>query len=253
MTHQLQTGVLVGIDRFEAVEPTADPTSAASEPGQNVSYPAYHIFNSAVMAATDGTIVGTYDKMHRVMFGEYIPLAKWLPFLYRITPVTGGIEPGYGPASLEQGGVLYAPNICYETVLPHVIRRQMTELTRQGKIPDVLVNLTNDAWFWGSSELEMHLACGIFRAVEMRTPLVVAANGGLSAVIDSRGRVRKVTKRLQTAFLLADLTLPVRRTTAPSYYAAAGDWFAIGCLLFCVTFGLRNAISSRRKTVISPS
>ena len=69
-------------------------------------------------------------------------------------------------------------------MLPQLIRRQVVELAQLGKTPDVLVNLTNDAWYWGSSELDMHLASGVFRAVEMRTPLVVAANRGLSAYVD---------------------------------------------------------------------
>jgi apolipoprotein N-acyltransferase len=66
--------------------------------------------------------------------------------------------------------MLISPNICYESVLPHVIRRQINTLQAEGKEPDVLVNLTNDGWFWGSSELDLHLACGIFRAVECRKP-----------------------------------------------------------------------------------
>ena len=60
-----------------------------------------HVFNSAALVDRDGKIVGTYDKMHRVMFGEYIPFADWLPFLYRITPLTGGIVAGAEPAALR--------------------------------------------------------------------------------------------------------------------------------------------------------
>ena len=83
-----------------------------------------------------------------------------------------------------------APNICYETVLPQVIRRQVNALAAEGREPDILVNLTNDGWFWGSSELDMHLACGVFRAVECRKPLLVAANTGFSAWIDGDGNIR---------------------------------------------------------------
>ena len=82
-----------------------------------------------------------------------------------------------------------APNICYETVLSHVIRGQVNALTAEGREPDVLINLTNDGWFWGSSELDMHLACGVFRAVECRKPLLIAANTGFSAWIDGDGRI----------------------------------------------------------------
>jgi apolipoprotein N-acyltransferase len=94
----------------------------------------------------------------------------------------------------------------------------------------VLVNLTNDAWYWGSSELDMHLACGVFRAVECRTPLVIAANGGLSASIDADGRILKESKRQTTDVLLADITIDPRN----SLYAATGDWLAGICLVCCV-------------------
>ena len=63
----------------------------------------------------------------------------------------------------------------------------------------MLVNLTNDAWYWGSSELDMHLACGVFRAVETRMPLVIAANGGISAWIDRTGRVLRQSLGKQTS------------------------------------------------------
>ena len=85
--------------------------------------------------------------------------------------------------------ICLVPNICYETVLPHVIRNQLVALRQQGQEPQILVNVTNDGWFWGSSELEQHLACGVFRTVECRRPMVIAANTGISASIDASGRI----------------------------------------------------------------
>ncbi len=246
LVRQLDTAVLVGIDRHVVVEGggrVEEVREGAVRPRVE-----FESFNSAVMVDRHGKIVGTYDKMHRVMFGEYIPLAHWFPALYRLTPLTGGIEPGRQPAGLEVEGVVYAANICYETVLPHVIRRQVAELARLGKKPDVLVNLTNDAWFWGSSELDMHLACGVLRAVEMRTPLVIAANGGLSAAIDFRGEVRQVSRRLAPEVLLVDVELG----TNESLYLATGDWFALGCLL-CCTFLAQAGWRGRGQLAIQKS
>jgi apolipoprotein N-acyltransferase len=134
-------------------------------------------------------------------------------------------------------GVVYAPNICYESALPQLIRQQVVELARRGQTPDVLVNLTNDAWFWGSAELDMHLACDVLRAVEMRTPLVVAANRGLSAHIDHTGRVIVVSNRDQPDKLLTDVALPPRRGANPSLYARFGDWFSSACFACCVALG----------------
>jgi apolipoprotein N-acyltransferase len=187
--------------------------------------------------------VGTYDKVHRVMFGEYIPFADWFPFLYRLTPLTGGISAGAAPVVLESDGKHYSPNICYETVIPHVVRQQA--LAGAGAPPDVLVNLTNDAWYWGSSELDMHLACGVFRAVETRIPLAIAANGGLSAWIDAAGRIRAVSKRRQPEVIIADV-VPGNHF---SVYVLLGDAFAGACLAFCVVLvvvGWRDGRAQRR-------
>ena len=91
------------------------------------------------------------------------------------------------------GRLRIAPNICYETVLSHVIRDQINALKAGGQPPNVLVNLTNDGWFWGSSELDMHLACGVFRAVECRMPLVDRGQHGLFG-LDRRRRTHRAAR-----------------------------------------------------------
>ena len=183
--------------------------------------------NSAVLAGRQGQIVGRYDKLHLVMFGEYVPLAQWFPGLYRLTPLGGGLTSGHAPVVLEVEGVRYAPNICFESVLPHLVARQLRASAARGEPPDVLVNLTNDAWFWGSSELDMHLACGVFRAVEFRKPFLIASNSGLSAWIDSDGRIREQGPRRRKAVIHAAVELDRRE----SLYLAMGDWPAGLCVV----------------------
>ncbi len=230
LSRELNVPVLVGLDRvFWAPRP--EDWDPKLEPGFPFTY---EQFNSSAAFDRAGQLVGTYDKMHLLPFGEYIPFVHWLPFLKNYSPITGGAQPGAGPAAIEIDGVVYSPNICYETVLPQLIRRQAAELSRQGKTPDVLVNLTNDAWYWGSSELDMHLASGVFRAVEMRTPLVVAANRGLSAHVDCLGRIVAATERDVPTSLVATVTLPPRSGVFPSPFAAYGDWFALACLVCCI-------------------
>jgi apolipoprotein N-acyltransferase len=211
------------------------------------------VFNSAVLVDRDGKIVGTYDKMHRVMFGEYIPFADWIPYLYRITPLTGGIVAGAEPAALRlDANHRVAPNICYETAIPHVIRRQVAMLNSRGEPAVALVNLTNDAWYWGSSELDMHLACDVFRAVETRVPLVVAANGGISASIDHLGRVRARLGKQVSDYLIADIEPSVLQ----SPYVRCGDWFAGLCLAGCVFLAIvewRARRALRNRVVAPPS
>ena len=185
-------------------------------------------YNSAALVNSSGKMLGHYHKVHRVLFGEYIPFAESLPWLYRLTPLTGGIKSG----SLEQlpiklNHVRLATNICFESTVPHLIRHQVNSARLQGQPADVLVNLTNDAWFWGSSELDMHLNCAVFRAIECRKPWVAAANNGLSMSIDASGRRLWVSPRQAEAVHVADVKFDNRH----SFYLAIGDWFAGLCLL----------------------
>jgi apolipoprotein N-acyltransferase len=249
---RLETPVLVGIDRahFPAA---ASPAEEAPPPRR---------YNSAAMVDRDGNLLGTFDKVHRVMFGEYIPFARSLPVLYRFTPLTGGIEPGDGPVVFEVEGNYYAPSICYETVVPHVMRRQAATQVMRGtpdpasngpsgkpaRTADVLVNMTNDAWYWGSSELDMHLACGIFRAIETRKPLLIAANGGISAWIDSFGRIRAQSPRMKPDIILAD----VEPRDMTSWYVEFGDWFAGVCLALSAVFAIVGWRTRRTHSSLTP-
>jgi len=187
-------------------------------------------YNSAVIADRTGKVTGRYDKMHLVMFGEYVPFATYFPWLYRLTPLHGGLTSGDRPQSFAAGVTNYAPNICYESTIPQLIRNQVSVLRERKQEPDVLVNLTNDGWFHGSSELNMHLICGVFRAVECRKPLLIAANTGISAWIDSEGQIQKQGRRLNSEFIIADTRIDSRR----SPYLVVGDWPAGLCLLMCV-------------------
>lgn len=187
-------------------------------------------FNSAVHVTRQGQLVARYDKMHRVMFGEYVPFVEQFPWLQDLTPLPTSSNAGRRPVAMELDPLRISPNICYETVLAHVIRRQVTTLARAGREPDVLVNLTNDGWFWGSSELDMHLACGVFRAVECRKPLLIAANTGFSAWIAADGRILAQGPRRAEAVLLAEVKPDPRK----SWYLRYGDVPAGICLAGCL-------------------
>ncbi|HEX2475167.1 MAG TPA: apolipoprotein N-acyltransferase, partial [Lacipirellulaceae bacterium] len=237
LVRRLNTSALIGVERLHF---PASPNSTDEAP-RPLRY------NSAALVNRGGEIVGTYDKVHRVVFGEFIPFAKSLPWLYTLTPLTGGIEAGERPVVLELDDKFYAPNICYETVVPHVIRAQANARAREKYRPDVLINLTNDAWYWGSSELDMHLACGVFRAIETRTPLVIAANGGISAWIDQCGRIRAQSPRQAPDVIIAD----VEKFPQRSLYMLFGDWFAGLCLACCVAFALVGWHHQRRASLDS--
>ncbi len=224
---ELGAAILVGVDRYVAVKDKTVRDASGRAPGYRIDG-----YNSSAMVDRAGKLLGTYDKMHLLPFGEYIPFVRWLPFLRSYSPITGGALPGERPAMIFLDDVSYSVNICYETVLPHLIRRLWNDAD-SSLDPEVMVNLTNDAWYWGSSELDMHLASGVFRAVEMRTPLVVAANRGLSAYVDYMGRVVEVTERNRAATLVANVRLNPRRAN-PSVFAQWGDWPALACLICCM-------------------
>jgi apolipoprotein N-acyltransferase len=107
-----------------------------------------------------------------------------------------------------------------------LIRQHVLQLEKQGASPDVLVNLTNDGWFHGSSILDLHLRCGIFRAIENRRPLLIAANTGISAHIDGSGRVLSRGPKRKPQILVVKVQ-PDGRT--PLYHTL-GDWPAWACL-----------------------
>ncbi len=201
-------------------------------------------FNSALFVNRHGAFGARYDKMHPVLFGEYIPFGERFPWLYRLTPLGGGLTSGTKAESGIAAGATICPSICYETVMPHVIRRQVAQLRAEGREPDLLVNVTNDGWFWGSSELDLHLICGVFRAIECRKPMVIAANTGFSASIDANGRILAQGPRRAAEVIIAETKLDDR----DSLYLHLGDIPAGVCLLGCIGLawsGFRNRRASQ--------
>jgi apolipoprotein N-acyltransferase len=118
--------------------------------------------------------------------------------------------------------------------VPHLIRRQVVELGRRGTPADVLVNVTNDGWFWGTAILDLHFRCAIFRAIENRKPVIIAANTGFSGWIDGNGRVLAQGPRRAARVLVADV-VPDGRA---SPYRLIGDWPAIFCALACLVLAV---------------
>jgi apolipoprotein N-acyltransferase len=202
---------------------------------------ALRYFNSLAVIDPSGEPAAIYDKHHLVPFGEYVP---WLsPLADRpgwewLTTFTGsallGYTPGPGPAVLELGGLvqgagLALPLICYEAVFARHLR--------VSERPDWVMQLTNDAWFGAYSGPFQHLALARLRAIEQGLPLVRAANTGVSAVIDGRGRVVASLGLGLEGVVDADLpgALP------PTPYARSGDLpWQLALVLALGTFALRR-------------
>jgi apolipoprotein N-acyltransferase len=199
-----------------------------------------HSYNSALLLDSRGQVVSRYLKMHLVMFGEYVPLVHVFPFLSRLTPIEEGLNRGTSPAGMRVGGVVYAPTICFESSVSHLVVETANWLAARGEEPDVLINVTDDGWFYGSALLDHHLACGVLRAVEARKPFVIAANTGFSALIDAAGNIRVKGPRRQPAVLEMDIPLP----SVNSPFRTVRDWpvmfLAAVCVVALLTRGRRS-------------
>ncbi len=181
--------------------------------------------------------------MHLVPFGEYFPLIDTIPWLAALTPYGNqklhSLTAGQKPLALPLGPYRLAVSICFEDTVPHVIRQSFTGENAADQ-PDVLINLSNDGWFHGSAELDMHLASGVFRAIENRVPLARAVNTGLSALVDGNGEIRESLAKEFKGVL--SVTVPLDRRT--SYYSMWGDWLGLTCL--AISIGLLPLAVLRR-------
>lgn len=176
-------------------------------------------FNTALFISPNAELLGVYKKRHLVMFGEYVPGLSWFPNLQRmigLATLDVGKEPF--PFTINKATVL--PLICFENMLPQLVQKQLRECRSLGREVDVLVTLTNDGWFRGSSMLDHHLACGRMAAVANRRPMLVAANTGISAWIDGSGRLLERTKKMQAAHIVAKPT----RDNRVGLWTWIGDW-----------------------------
>jgi len=184
----------------------------------------YRVWNSVQAVNANGEIVATYDKFHLVPFGEYMPLRWLLPF-EKITPGAVDFSAGPGPQTMVLPGLpSVSPLVCYEVIFPG-------NVTDPRNRPGWLLNVTNDGWFGISSGPHQHLASARLRAVEEGLPLARAANTGISAIIDSYGRLR-MSLALGTAGVL-DGALPA--ALPATLYARFGDFIFLMMFLAGLT------------------
>ena len=194
------------------------------------------LWNSAFLAS-GGTTVGHYDKIRLVPFGEYVPLRRALFFAEKLVRDVGDFQFGTNDQPLA-GIVKYGPAICYEIVFPQLTRTQI----RNGAT--VLVTVTNDAWYDGTSAPAQHLAQARLRAVEGDRYLLRAATTGISAFIDPAGQVIESLPMGQQGIVYG--RFQPRSTMTP--YMRFGDWFAwvaVGVVLVAIVRRRTHESSSR--------
>lgn len=177
--------------------------------------------NSAFLLSPSGETVGRADKMHLVPFGEYVPLGNILTFINKIVVGIGDFAPGENAVPLDAGGTKLGTQVCYEVIFPELARQYVRSGAR------VLVAITNDAWFGRSSAPYQHLSISIFRAIETRTPLIRAANTGITAIVDQNGHISTMTG----IFVEGYRTGEIEPGSGESIYLTIGDAPAWICLL----------------------
>ncbi len=190
-------------------------------------------YNSAYLINRAGVIAGRYDKYRLVPFGEYVPYKEWLPFIGKMVEQVGDFKAGERDRVLDWRDRKLGVQICYEIIFPNLSRL----LTANGA--NLLINLTNDAWYGRSSAPYQHFSMARMRAVENRRAVVRAANTGISGIIDPVGRVMVKSRLFEEAAI--DDTVPLM--TDLSIYSQWGDWLPAGCAaataigLLAVIFG----------------
>jgi apolipoprotein N-acyltransferase len=160
-------------------------------PNAGASNGANSVYNSVQVVESAGTILDSSDKVHLVPFGEYLPFSNLLNRIgfRQFVAIPGGFEPGVRRKALNVPGLpLVSPLICYEAIFPGEVTPQIWPAGRD-KRPGLLLNVTNDGWFGRYVGPHQHFAQARLRSIEEGLPLVRAANTGISAVVDSYGRI----------------------------------------------------------------
>jgi apolipoprotein N-acyltransferase len=199
------------------------------------------VYDSAFVLTPEGQVAERYDKSQLVPFGEYVPfqdlLGRFLQAVARGIAATG-VTPGAAPRALGiplpgpgAGRLTAGVPICYELLFPDLVRR----FVHDGA--ELLLAITNDAWYGRTGAPYQFLAMTALRSAETGVWTARAANTGVSAIIDARGRVRSQTRLFERAWLVADL--PLRSAAAgATAYVRHGDWLAVACWIALGALGI---------------
>ncbi len=201
------------------------------------------VWVGAKLLDPEGRLTFRYHKMQLVPFGEYVPFARLLGALgvEKLVQEVGSFTPGAEAVVGTIGAHPFGLTICYEAIFPQLVRR----FTVGGA--ELLANITNDGWYGRTSAPYQHFAMARLRAVENGRSLARAANTGISALIDPRGRVLAGTQLFERRSLVGDVPL-VREST---FYARHGDLFAWLCV--AVTVGLTLHALGRSRRAAQPA
>jgi apolipoprotein N-acyltransferase len=228
---QQLTEVARQTNSFLVVGSTAEAPAPA---GGNVS-----LFNSALVVDPNGRALGRYDKIHLVPFGEYVPMQSWLFFATKLTREVGDFARGTERRAFDLNGLKAGVFICYESIFPGEVR----QFTANGA--QVLINISNDAWYGETGAPFQHLEMARMRAIENHRWILLATNNGVTSSIDPAGRIVKKAERNVRTTLVA----PFSPQTEVTFYSRYGDVFAGTCVVISL-FIVFVRIRFRARTLI---
>ena len=200
--------------------------------------------NRAYLLSPQGWNTGYYDKIHLVPFGEYVPLARFFPFLYTLAGYREGFLPGKNTKPLPFPSLPLGVDICYETIFPGLVRSQV----RAGA--KLLVNITNDGWLGRSLAPYQHLTAALFRSVENGRWMLRCANSGISAIISPKGKIVASLPLFTQGILRGQ----VEKVAIATPYTLLGDWIPlasglISCILLVIRgFKIKGLFDSKEKS-----
>jgi apolipoprotein N-acyltransferase len=209
---------------IELARQTGDPILFGA-PALELDHAPIVTYNRAYLVSGQGQVMSHYDKMQLVPFGEYVPMRSLLGFFVdRIVVGMGEFAPGREHTIFDVKGAKLAVLICYESVFPDLTRSAVDAGA------DILVNITNDAWYGDSSAPYQLLAMSAMRSVETHTPMIRVANTGISTVITPTGAITARTDLFTRETEIENVSWSAGRTV----YTMVGDVFAEICFALAV-------------------
>lgn len=200
-----------------------------------------YLFNSAFLLDRDGQMADRYDKRHLVPFGEYIPLKSILFFLDKLVVGIGDFQEGQGSMTMTVAtprleiATRFGVPICFEVIFPDLVRRMA------GEGANMLITITNDAWFGDSAAPYQHFGMVVFRAVENHLAFARAANTGISGFIGPDGAILEATPVFTEQAKIS--TIPLRHTL--TFYAQFGDVFSWTCVILTGILMISSRLRAR--------
>ena len=189
--------------------------------GENNQY-----YNALILL---GQNQGIYRKRHLVPFGEYLPMQRWLsPLLEYWQLPNASLSAGPKKQTpLMVNGVNVAPFICYEIIFPGLVRQSLPAA-------ELLVTISDDAWFGDSPALSQHLQMAQMRSIEMARPQLFVSNSGITAIVDHKGEIQKQLP-IDDAIVLTGSVMPHQGITPFIYYGSWPVWIlSVLCLLLAI-------------------